>query len=55
MTTTQHFTNQHEEDVEIEFDFSMNSQSCFLSFEAHIGDKVINGLVKEKHIAKQEY
>jgi len=41
--------------IETEFYFALSADSCFHNFEAKIGNKVVNGYIKEKKSAKKEY
>ena len=55
VTLTQVYHNPTDQFLEVEYNFPVNPQACIYRFVAEFGKTRIEGLVKEKEEAKNEY
>jgi hypothetical protein len=53
VTLTQKYVNNTDKYAELEYNFPVNPNACIYRFTADFGDKIIEGVVKEKEAAVQ--
>jgi Ca-activated chloride channel homolog len=55
ITLTQRYKNNTDKFVEVDYNFPVNPNACIYRFTADFGDKIVEGVVKEREAAKQEF